>query len=53
METVDPGEVEAIRLHVQRQHVYGAERFRANIEALLGRSAGPQKIGRPRKSAAA
>jgi putative transposase len=52
METVDPGEVEAIRLHIQRQHVYGTERFRANIEAMLGRSAGPQKIGRPRKSAA-
>jgi putative transposase len=52
METVDPGEVEAVRLHVQWQHVYGTERFRTNIEAMLGRSTDPQKIGRPRKSAA-
>jgi putative transposase len=52
IETADSGEIEAIRLHVQRQHAYGTEGFRANIEAMLGRSAGPQKIGRPRKSAA-
>jgi putative transposase len=52
METVDPTEVEAIRQHVQRQHAYGTYRFRAAIEAQLGRVAGPQKIGRPRKSEA-
>jgi len=50
METVDPMEVEAIRQHVQRQHAYGTDRFRAAIEARLGRVAGPPKIGRPRKS---
>ena len=50
METIDLTEVEAIRAHVQRQHAYGTDRFRAAIEAQLGRSAGPQKIGRPRKS---
>lgn len=50
METVDPEEVEAIRQHVQRQHAYGTDRFRIAIEAQLGRAAGPQKIGRPRKS---
>ena len=53
MESVDPSEVDAIRQHVQRQHAYGTNRFRAAIEAQLGRVAGPQKIGRPRKSAAA
>jgi putative transposase len=45
---VDPAELEAIRPHVQRQHAYGPGRFRRAIEAQLGRSAGPQKIGRPR-----
>ncbi|MCX7513440.1 transposase [Frateuria hangzhouensis] len=39
----------AIRLHVQRQHALGTDRFRAAIEAQLGRRAGPAKIGRPRK----
>ncbi|MFC5578311.1 hypothetical protein ACFPOA_09850 [Lysobacter niabensis] len=52
-ETIDPTEVEAIRLHLQRQHAYGTGRFRAAIEAQLGRVAGPQKIGRPRKPNAA
>lgn len=51
METVDPQDVEAIRLHLQRQHAYGSDRFRQAIEAQLGRTVGPQKIGRPRKSA--
>lgn len=50
METVGPGEVDVIRRHVQCQHAYGSKRFRAAIEALLGRSAGPRKIGRPKKS---
>lgn len=53
METVDPAEVDSIRQHLQRQHAYGTERFRTAIEAQLGRAAGPQKIGRPRKSEAA
>lgn len=53
MDAVDPEEVDAIRRHVQRQHAYGTERFRMAIETLLGRAAGPQKIGRPRKSQAA
>jgi putative transposase len=53
MATVDPDEIAAIRQHLQRQHAYGAEGFREKIEAALGRSAGPQKIGRPRKRAAA
>ena len=50
MSTVDAEEVEAIRQHVQRQHAYGSERFRTAIEVQLGRAAGPQKVGRPRKS---
>jgi putative transposase len=53
METLDPAEVEAIRQHVQRQHAYGSHRFRAAIEKQLGRTAGPRKIGRPRKSESA
>jgi putative transposase len=44
-------ELENIRLHLQRQHAYGSTRFRAAIEAQLGRRAGPTKIGRPTKSA--
>ncbi|GAB3353489.1 transposase [Lysobacter tyrosinilyticus] len=52
METVDPTEIQAIREHLQRQHAYGTHRFRVAIETQLGRSAGPQKIGRPRKSKA-
>ena len=50
METVGPDEVDAIRRHVQCQHAYGSNRFRAAIDAQLGRSAGPRKIGRPKKS---
>lgn len=50
MSVVDREEVEAIRHHIQRQHAYGPDRFRIAIESMLGRSAGPQKIGRPRKS---
>jgi putative transposase len=45
-----PDELDNIRLHLQRQHAYGTERFRAAIEAQLSRRAGPAKIGRPRKS---
>lgn len=52
METVDPAETDAIRVHLQRQHAYGSNRFRRAIEAQLGRTAGPRKIGRPRKSQA-
>jgi putative transposase len=52
MAAVDAEEVDAIRRHLQRQHVYGSERFRRAIEAQMGRTVGPQKIGRPRKSAA-
>ncbi|MGS1120229.1 hypothetical protein [Rhodanobacter sp. UC4436_H3] len=46
-------ELNSIRLHLQRQHTYGTERFREAIEAQLSRRAGPAKIGRPRKSAPA
>jgi len=53
MATVDPEDVEAIRRNLQRQHAYGGDRFRQAIEAQLGRVMGPQKTGRPRKSAAA
>lgn len=50
METVTSDEVDAIRQHVQQQHAFGTHRFRGAIEALIGRSAGPRKIGRPKKS---
>ena len=49
MATVDPEDVETIRKHLSRQHAYGSERFRLAIEAQLGRTIGPQKIGRPNK----
>lgn len=50
-QAITPDELDSIRLHLQRQHAYGTERFRAAIEAQLSRRAGPAKIGRPRKSA--
>jgi putative transposase len=50
MEAVDPAELEFIRLHLQRQHALGPDRFRTAIEAQLGRRAGPARIGRPRKA---
>lgn len=43
METVDPAETDAIRLHLQRQHLYAPDRFRRAIEAQLGRTTGPRK----------
>lgn len=49
MDTVNPEDLEAIRLNLSRQHAYGSDRFRQAIEAQLGRIVGPQKIGRPRK----
>ncbi|TWI04657.1 hypothetical protein IP90_00790 [Luteimonas cucumeris] len=49
-ESVDAAETDAIRLHVQRQHLYGPDRFRTAIEAQLGRAVGPGKTGRPRKA---
>jgi len=49
METVDAAETDAIRLHLQRQHLYAPDRFRRAIEARLERTVGPKKIGRPRK----
>jgi putative transposase len=52
METVDAAETRAIRLHLQRRHLYGPDRFRTAIEAQPGRAAGPRKSGRPRKAAA-
>lgn len=48
MEAVDPDETEAIRRHLHRQHAYGPESFRREVEARLGRPIGPRKIGRPR-----
>jgi putative transposase len=51
LETVTPEETDAIRLHLQRQHLHGPDRFRRAIEAQLGRSIDPKKIGGPRKTA--
>ena len=50
-QAVTSDELDGIRLHLQRQHAYGTEHFRAAIEAQLSRRAGPAKIGRPGKSA--
>jgi putative transposase len=49
MHTVTPEETHAIRAHLQRQHLFGPDRFRRAIETQLGRTVGPRKIGRPRK----
>jgi putative transposase len=50
LENLADEDVEAIRLHLQRQHALGSNRFRAAIEAQLARPAGPLKIGRPRRA---
>lgn len=50
MEATDDEDTNAIRLHLQRQHAFGGQRFRAAIEAQLGRRAGPARIGRPPKA---
>jgi putative transposase len=50
MEAVDADETEAIRRHVQRQHAYGSDSFRRAVETQIGRSIGPRKIGRPRRT---
>ena len=49
MDAVVAEDLDTIRRHLQRQHPYGTDRFRQTIEAQLGRTVGPQKIGRPRK----
>jgi len=50
-ETSADGELDEIRLYLQRQYALGPNRFRDAIEAQLGRRAGPAKIGRPVKKA--
>ena len=50
MENVSQDHLDAIRVHLQRQHALGSDRFRSAIEAQLSRRAGPAKIGRPRKA---
>jgi len=49
VENLPQDHLDAIRIHLQRQHALGSERFRTAIEAQLSRRAGPAKIGRPRK----
>jgi putative transposase len=51
MENLSQDHIDAIRIHLQRQHALGSDRFRTAIEAQLSRRAGPAKIGRPRKKA--
>lgn len=50
METLSQDDLAAIRVHLQRQHALGSDRFRIAIEKQLSRRAGPAKIGRPRKA---
>jgi putative transposase len=47
MAAVSQEETDSVRKHLQRQHVYGPEHARVALEARLGRSLGPGKIGRP------
>jgi putative transposase len=49
LETLSQDDVDATRIHLQRQHTLGPGRFRLAIEAQLSRRACPAKIGRPRK----
>jgi len=49
-ETSADGELDQIRLYLQRQYALGPKGFRDAIEAQLGRRAGPAKIGRPVKA---
>jgi putative transposase len=48
-ESAAGAELDEIRLYLQRQYALGPNRFRAAVEAQLGRRAGPAKIGRPAK----
>lgn len=50
-QAISEDDLTVIRLHLQRQHALGTDRFRAAIEAQLGRRAGPAKTGRRRKEA--
>ena len=49
MEGIGSDPPDLLRRCLQRQHPYGSDRFRAAIEARLGRQCGPARIGRPRK----
>jgi putative transposase len=51
MKPVDATETDAIRRHLQRQHLYGPDRSCKAIEAQLERTVGPGKMRRPRKTA--
>lgn len=46
---LDPGMVDQIRRATNANFALGSPRFRAQIEAALGRRAGPGKPGRPKK----
>lgn len=50
MAGLDVADLEAIRCNLRRQHAYGTEAFRCDVEARSGRPAGPRKTGRPGKS---
>lgn len=50
---ISDDELQLIRERLQRQHALGSDRFRARIEAQIQRSAGPARIGRPRKAESA
>lgn len=49
-ETLTDDDTAAIRDHLQRQHPFGSERFRAAIEATLNRRVGPGRPGRPSRT---
>jgi len=49
-ERLDTRDIEAIRLHTRQQRVYGSDRFRQQIEALLHRATTVRQRGRPRLS---
>lgn len=49
-QAIDPAETDTIPRHLQHQQAYGPDRFRRMIEQQLGRTIGPKKVGRPKKS---
>lgn len=50
MDEIAPKETNVIRSCLQHQHLDGTDGFRRAVEAQLGHSIEPRKIGRPRKA---
>lgn len=49
-EALDPSDADALRAHTRQNKAFGNDRFRAHIEALIGRSMAVRPRGRPASS---